>query len=86
MHITDIGKINPVKQTNNKKIYQFDGSHWVSKSKRIACNMCIIVKSKCLIAGKLQLHRVSKKQAKLLSSKLRQISTNFDNFWHKQNG
>jgi len=28
-------------------------------------------------------HRVSKKQSKLFSSELRQISTNRDNFWHK---
>jgi len=29
-------------------------------------------------------HRVSeKKQSKLFSSEFRQISTNFDNFWHK---
>jgi len=26
---------------------------------------------------------MSKKQSKLFSSELRQISTNFDNFWHK---
>jgi len=29
------------------------------------------------------IHRVSKKQSKLFSSELHQISTNFDNFWHK---
>jgi len=29
------------------------------------------------------LHRVSKNCAKLSSSELRQISTNFDNFWQK---
>jgi len=29
------------------------------------------------------LHRISKKQSTLFSSELRQISTNFDNFWHK---
>jgi len=28
-------------------------------------------------------HRVSKKQLKLISLELRQISINFDNFWHK---
>ena len=31
-----------------------------------------------------QLHRVSKNCAKLLLSELRQISTNFDNFWQKE--
>ena len=29
------------------------------------------------------IHRVSKKQSKLFSSELRQISINFDNFWQK---
>jgi len=32
---------------------------------------------------KYKIHRVSKNCAKLFLSKLRQIYTNFDNFWHK---
>jgi len=31
----------------------------------------------------LNIHRVSEKQSKLFSSELRQIFTNFDNFWQK---
>jgi len=33
--------------------------------------------------GRKWIQRVSKKQSKFFSSELRQISTNFDNFWHK---
>ena len=35
------------------------------------------------IYGVINIHRVSKKQSKLFSSELRQISINFDNFWQK---
>jgi len=36
-----------------------------------------------IIVCPIAIHRVSKKQSKLFSSELRQISINFDNFWQK---
>ena len=49
--------------------------------------MAIVVGGETLPIGRRScphyLHRVSKKHSKLFLSELRQISTNFDNFWHK---
>jgi len=40
-------------------------------------------KTTCRQLTQMSIHCVSKKQSKLFSSELRQISINFDNFWHK---
>jgi len=41
-----------------------------------------LIFSKQAVSLKVYIHRVSKNCAKLFLPKLRQISTNFDNFWH----
>jgi len=50
---------------------------------RLNSSFWVLYKFVCLVTYLLYVHRVSKKQSKLFSSELRQISTNFDNFWQK---
>jgi len=56
-----------------KIFFVYCNAHWRFEAKNKRREKSIIQPAKA----------VSKKQSKLFSSELRQISTNFDNFWHK---